>query len=321
MCPWPYPVLSSGCCSSARLRIGWVSVLASPRSFGSFFSSFAAFFPFFFFPIFFFWWHRACLYYFDSFHFVSCYVLLSGSWETVTIPQQYQKIPLPAYGAAVLNGDASSHPFHSLPPPPPPPPHSHQTLFSSFGYRRLSPSSADEPRDAQGSSSLASCSPWTSCFSFNVCIESFSFYSASPLCHGGFARRCVQARARGCVYMHAGGCMRVHAAGVCGVCTCACRCPLPCTPSPAALSGPRHIPPSPPCCPQDCGQCRAALSTLCSCPRSVRMRGDPQKHPPGSVPGAGLGSTVPNQELWEANLGAETLCSLPTGYSTLSKRL
>ncbi|XP_064887251.1 caskin-1 isoform X4 [Columba livia] len=75
----------------------------------------------------------------------------TGSWETVTIPQQYQKIPLPAYGAAVLNGDASSHPFHSLPPPPPPPPHSHQTLFSSFGYRRLSPSSADEPRDAQGS--------------------------------------------------------------------------------------------------------------------------------------------------------------------------
>ncbi|CAM9504625.1 unnamed protein product [Bubo scandiacus] len=75
----------------------------------------------------------------------------TGSWETVTIPQQYQKIPLPAYGAAVLNGDASSHPFHSLPPPPPPPPHSHQTLFSSFGYHRLSPSSADEPRYGQGS--------------------------------------------------------------------------------------------------------------------------------------------------------------------------
>ncbi|XP_064376099.1 caskin-1 [Dromaius novaehollandiae] len=75
----------------------------------------------------------------------------TGSWETVTIPQQYQKIPLPAFGAAVLNGDASSHPFHSLPPPPPPPPHSHQTLFSSFGYRRLSPSSADEPRYGPGS--------------------------------------------------------------------------------------------------------------------------------------------------------------------------
>ncbi|XP_067162178.1 caskin-1 [Apteryx mantelli] len=75
----------------------------------------------------------------------------TGSWETVTIPQQYQKIPLPAFGAAVLNGDASSHPFHSLPPPPPPPPHSHQTLFSSFGYHRLSPSSADEPRYGQGS--------------------------------------------------------------------------------------------------------------------------------------------------------------------------
>ncbi|XP_017589755.1 PREDICTED: caskin-1 [Corvus brachyrhynchos] len=75
----------------------------------------------------------------------------TGSWETVTIPQHFQKIPLPAYGAAVLNGDASSHPFHSLPPPPPPPPHSHQTLFSSFGYHRLSPSSADEPRYGQGS--------------------------------------------------------------------------------------------------------------------------------------------------------------------------
>uniref|UniRef100_A0A8C3KAC3 CASK interacting protein 1 n=1 Tax=Calidris pygmaea TaxID=425635 RepID=A0A8C3KAC3_9CHAR len=75
----------------------------------------------------------------------------TGSWETVTIPQHYQKIPLPAYGAAVLNGDASSHPFHSLPPPPPPPPHSHQTLFSSFGYHRLSPSSADELRYGQGS--------------------------------------------------------------------------------------------------------------------------------------------------------------------------
>ncbi|KAM8798414.1 caskin-1 isoform 2-T2 [Eudromia elegans] len=76
----------------------------------------------------------------------------TGSWETLTIPQQqYQKIPLAAHGAAVLNGDASSHPFHSLPPPPPPPPHSHQTLFSSFGYHRLSPSSADEPRCRQGS--------------------------------------------------------------------------------------------------------------------------------------------------------------------------
>ncbi|XP_064009540.1 caskin-1 isoform X1 [Pogoniulus pusillus] len=83
----------------------------------------------------------------------------TGSWETVTIPHHYQKTPLPAYGAAVLNGDASSHPFHSLPPPPPPPPHSHQTLFSSFGYHRLSPSSADEPRYGQGRSRGADMSP------------------------------------------------------------------------------------------------------------------------------------------------------------------
>lgn len=172
--------------------------------------------PFFFcsfvlFP--FFWWRQAGLDYFDSFHFVSCYVLLSGSWETVTIPQQYQKIPLPAYGAAVLNGDASSHPFHSLPPPPPPPPHSHQTLFSSFGYHRLSPSSADEPPYGQGSSPLASCSRWISFFAFNVCIE--SFLSARPLPPSAMlclpmCRR-VRVRARGCA------CRRVH------VCVCACR--------------------------------------------------------------------------------------------------
>ncbi|XP_075755976.1 caskin-1 isoform X2 [Pelodiscus sinensis] len=68
----------------------------------------------------------------------------AGPWGVVTIPHHYQTIPLPAPRAPVLNGDASSHPLHFLPPPPPPPPHSHQPLFSSFGYHRLPPSAAEE---------------------------------------------------------------------------------------------------------------------------------------------------------------------------------
>ncbi|XP_019397403.1 PREDICTED: caskin-1 isoform X1 [Crocodylus porosus] len=75
----------------------------------------------------------------------------TGSWETVTISQHYQMIPLPGPGAAVLNGDASAHPLHLLPPPPPPPSHSHQPLFSSFGYHRLPHSPAGERHCGQGS--------------------------------------------------------------------------------------------------------------------------------------------------------------------------
>ncbi|XP_043349629.1 caskin-1 isoform X1 [Dermochelys coriacea] len=68
----------------------------------------------------------------------------AGLWGAVTIPHHYQKIPLPAPRATVLNGDSSSHLFHFLPPPPPPPPHSHLPLFSSFGYHRLPHSTAEE---------------------------------------------------------------------------------------------------------------------------------------------------------------------------------
>lgn len=82
--------------------------------------------------------------------------LLAGPWGAVTIPHHYQKIPLPAPRAAVLNGDSSSHPFHFLPPPPPPPPHSHLPLFSSFGYHRLPHSTAEELPYGPGSSPLAS---------------------------------------------------------------------------------------------------------------------------------------------------------------------
>ncbi|XP_069037022.1 caskin-1 isoform X2 [Lepisosteus oculatus] len=76
----------------------------------------------------------------------------AGSWNTVICTQQYQKIQLcaPACGpAAVVNGD-SYHQFHFLPPPPPPPPHSHQPLFTSFGYNR-SHSTSEELRCGQGS--------------------------------------------------------------------------------------------------------------------------------------------------------------------------
>ncbi|XP_066545502.1 caskin-1 [Amia ocellicauda] len=76
----------------------------------------------------------------------------AGSWNTVICTQQYQKIQLcaPASGpAAVVNGD-SYHQFHFLPPPPPPPPHSHQPLFTSFGYSR-SHSTSEELHCGQGS--------------------------------------------------------------------------------------------------------------------------------------------------------------------------
>ncbi|XP_023677636.2 caskin-1-like isoform X2 [Paramormyrops kingsleyae] len=81
----------------------------------------------------------------------------AGSWNTVICAQQYQKIQLcgPVCGApvcglpAVLNGD--SYQYHALPPPPPPPPtHSHQPLFTSFGYSR-SQSAPGEPHSAPGS--------------------------------------------------------------------------------------------------------------------------------------------------------------------------
>ncbi|XP_078520968.1 caskin-1 [Lissotriton helveticus] len=74
----------------------------------------------------------------------------TGSWNTVVCHQQYHKIQLTAYGATVINGDA--HPaFHcTLPPPPAPPPHSHQPLFSSFGYHRPR-STGDELRYLPGS--------------------------------------------------------------------------------------------------------------------------------------------------------------------------
>ncbi|XP_048846379.1 caskin-1-like isoform X2 [Brienomyrus brachyistius] len=81
----------------------------------------------------------------------------AGSWNTVICTQQYQKIQLcgPVCGApmcgppAVLNGD--SYQYHALPPPPPPPPtHSHQPLFTSFGYSR-SQSAPGEPHSTQGS--------------------------------------------------------------------------------------------------------------------------------------------------------------------------
>lgn len=107
----------------------------------------------------------------------------------------------------MLNGDASSHPFHSLPPPPPPPPHSHQTLFSSFGYHRLSPSSADEPRYGQGSSPLASCSPWIF-LSFPLKRVSFSLCSACPPQGGCRVCVCVHA-ACACACMRAVGGTRV----------------------------------------------------------------------------------------------------------------
>lgn len=123
----------------------------------------------------------------------------------------------------MLNGDASSHPFHSLPPPPPPPPHSHQTLFSSFGYHRLSPSSADEPRYGQGSSPLASCSPWIF-LSFPLKRVSFSLCSACPPL-GGLQGVCVCA---------CSVCMRLHACS--GGHTGGTLVPsLPRTPAPAPL--------------------------------------------------------------------------------------
>lgn len=186
----------------------------------------------------------------------------------------------------MLNGDASSHPFHSLPPPPPPPPHSHQTLFSSFGYHRLSPSSADEPRYGQGSSPLASCSRWISFFSFSVCIESFlSARPLPPLPRGVCTRLRAGVRKRACgracghvhvrTCAHAGACMCVCVCAwrqgvrvVCaGVCTQACHRPPPLhapSSAAAALCGPRlrcwHIPPSPPRCPRLRG--RAGGSTV-----------------------------------------------------------
>ncbi|KAG5854486.1 hypothetical protein ANANG_G00038350 [Anguilla anguilla] len=76
----------------------------------------------------------------------------AGSWNTVICSQQYQTIQLcaPACGpAAVVNGD-SYHQIHILPPPPPPPPHSHQPLFTSFGYNR-SQSTSEELHCAKGS--------------------------------------------------------------------------------------------------------------------------------------------------------------------------
>ncbi|MGH0117029.1 UNVERIFIED_CONTAM: hypothetical protein FKN15_024974 [Acipenser sinensis] len=75
----------------------------------------------------------------------------TGSWNTVICTQQYQKIQISAssYGpGAVVNGE-TYHQFHYLPPPPPPPPHSHQPLFSSFGYHR-SYSTSEELHCGQG---------------------------------------------------------------------------------------------------------------------------------------------------------------------------
>ncbi|RXN02117.1 Caskin-1 [Acipenser ruthenus] len=75
----------------------------------------------------------------------------TGSWNTVICTQQYQKIQISAssYGpGAVVNGEMY-HQFHYLPPPPPPPPHSHQPLFSSFGYHR-SYSTSEELHCGQG---------------------------------------------------------------------------------------------------------------------------------------------------------------------------
>ncbi|XP_028669632.2 caskin-1 isoform X1 [Erpetoichthys calabaricus] len=74
----------------------------------------------------------------------------TGSWNPVICSHQFQTMALcvPAC-ATVANGD-THHQFHYLPPPPPPPPHSHQPLFSSFGYHRA-PSSAGQPRPGPGS--------------------------------------------------------------------------------------------------------------------------------------------------------------------------
>ncbi|MGH0142019.1 UNVERIFIED_CONTAM: hypothetical protein FKN15_030018 [Acipenser sinensis] len=75
----------------------------------------------------------------------------TGSWNTVICTQQYQKIQISAssYGpGAMVNGE-TYHQFHYLPPPPPPPPHSHQPLFSSFGYHR-SYSTSEELHCGQG---------------------------------------------------------------------------------------------------------------------------------------------------------------------------
>ncbi|XP_029110036.1 LOW QUALITY PROTEIN: caskin-1-like [Scleropages formosus] len=75
----------------------------------------------------------------------------AGSWNTVICTQQYQKIQLCAAAGgppAVVNGD--SYQYHALLPPPPPPPHSHQPLFTSFGYSR-SQLSAGQLQGGQGS--------------------------------------------------------------------------------------------------------------------------------------------------------------------------
>ncbi|XP_018596326.1 caskin-1 isoform X1 [Scleropages formosus] len=76
----------------------------------------------------------------------------AGSWSTVIYTQQYQKIQLcvpPCGPAATLNGDSCHH-IHILHPPPPPPSHSHQPLFTSFGYNR-SQSTSEELQCGQGS--------------------------------------------------------------------------------------------------------------------------------------------------------------------------
>ncbi|XP_041134296.1 caskin-1-like [Polyodon spathula] len=75
----------------------------------------------------------------------------TGSWNSVICTQQYQKIQISAssYGlGAVVNGE-TYHQFHYLPPPPLPPSHSHQPLFSSFGYHR-SYSTSEELHGGQG---------------------------------------------------------------------------------------------------------------------------------------------------------------------------
>lgn len=223
----------------------------------------------------------------------------------------------------MLNGDASSHPFHSLPPPPPPPPHSHQTLFSSFGYHRLSPSSADEPRYGQGSSPLASCSRWISFFSFSVCVESFLSARPLPPLPRGVCTRLragVRKRARG------RACRRVHVCvRVCMEAGCACGCVhtcMPSAPSPARplqrccsalqpsaplLAHPTLTTPVSPAAGQGWRQHRAAHGPCPPC----RVCGDPQKRSPGSVPGAGRGSTVPG---WQPRVqGPSARCSLPRG--------
>lgn len=238
----------------------------------------------------------------------------------------------------MLNGDASSHPFHSLPPPPPPPPHSHQTLFSSFGYHRLSPSSADEPRYGQGSSPLASCSRWISFFSFKVCIE--SFLSARPLsplpwcvCTRVRAGVCTWVRACACrcvrvdVCAHAGVCMRV-CVRACRQ-ACACRCGHSCmpsapsparplqrccsTPRPAALlpAHPTLATPVSPAAGQGWRQHRAAGSPCCargpcSPAHPAWVCGNPQNHSPGSVPGGRAGQCG----AWPGAAGAGTLYPL-----------